>query len=224
MKNPTPVTPLEKPPRWQQCLHAGHQARKKGVTAAAEKLYLAALKEVEALPPADERLQSVLLALGSHYTERGKFATAETHIQRAWKIQAQSTGPDDPSVVPFLNQLARLYTLESRYEEAETLLTGALHIIETSPQSNYNLRIGSLCTLASLYLTERKYDQAEPLLRRAMVAAEDIVGSPHPSLPAIMGMYADLMHKLDRHIEAEIFQNNAKHLRQQSPQTLSPAV
>ena len=152
---------------------------KSGDYGAAERMYLEAfgllggLEKIKA--PIFWKNFAALLCL------QGRLSEAEKHFEVAL-AQAESWGPEHPSMVWVLNDFAQLRVAQGRLEDAEALtdrsveLAGKLH-----GQSHQDLAWG-LHNRAAILLERGRFDQAEAMGRSALRMREDTLGASHPDV------------------------------------------
>lgn len=102
---------------WQRNIQSGQMALQRGRHARAEKQFLAALKDAEALGKKNPRLAITLNLLAEACRIQGKFKEAEQYFQRALTLGKQSLGKDNPEYIKIVDnhdKLLRAQGLENK--------------------------------------------------------------------------------------------------------------
>ena len=110
--------------RWEKSVQAGGKARREKRYAEAEKLYLAAVKEVEKFEPQEPHLTQTamtLTLLAELYRKQSKYAEAEPLLQRAVAIQEKVLGPEHPKLGDSLKTYADILGKMKRKAEAQKI-------------------------------------------------------------------------------------------------------
>jgi tetratricopeptide (TPR) repeat protein len=153
---------------WQRSMTAGDTAYQRGQTAAAEKLYLAALESLKEAGPEDPRLAATLNTLALFYHGQRQYAVAATLYEQVLRLLEPVLPPEHPSLVTTLNNLAILYEAQGNYPKAESLYQRVLGILETAPGSEHAANVAAtLGNYADLLRKLHRHAEAERLAAQA---------------------------------------------------------
>ena len=118
----------------------------------------------------DRLLISALNGLGVAYTRAGRFAEAESVLNRVLRICCKDAERLDPAWSVYLNNLAEVYRATGRWNDAERTYRRGLRISARSPEDE--VRSALTANLGLLYHMQRKPGKAEPLLAEALAFFE----------------------------------------------------
>jgi serine/threonine protein kinase/tetratricopeptide (TPR) repeat protein len=124
----------------------------------------------------------LLLTLGKVYASLGLHEPSVRLLNMAIEAREQSSGRDDPGLVPILLALAGTQLESDAYDETRESLERALAIGEEKLGDRNNDVIECLTMLASVHLMEGDYQRSEALSRRAIAAGTRLHGENDPSL------------------------------------------
>jgi tetratricopeptide (TPR) repeat protein len=123
--------------------------------------------EAEGIPD-DPRVATSLKYLAVVYERDGKYAEAQSLLERALCIREKSLGAMDRAVGDELVHLARLNIAQKNFRQAENLYQRALQIRENSFPADERAPVADvLYELGLLYARELRYSEAQQLLQRA---------------------------------------------------------
>jgi tetratricopeptide (TPR) repeat protein len=158
---------------WEAYHSQARDAFLRGDLTEAERLYHAALREVEGLGADDPRVVASFEDLLQLYGDQGFDLTKLDEMGRQWlSLQEASLGLLHPSLVPTLQILGRTAERLGHSAEAERVYQRALSIQERAFGPDQLDLIISLYHLAHFYQNERYFARAEPLWRRALALCE----------------------------------------------------
>jgi len=152
---------------WERTNAAGGKEYEQGRYGEAEKLWLAALEQVEKFGPQNPRLATSLNNLAVLYEAQGKYAEAEPLYKRSLAIWEKALGPNHPHVATGLNNLALLFKSQGKYAEAEPLYKRSLAIFEKTLGPNHPDIATSLENYAALLRKTNHDAEAAKLEARA---------------------------------------------------------
>ena len=135
----------------------------------------------------------------------GKYAEAESLLQRSLAIREKTLGKDDRDVARSLSNLAGVYQAQGRYAEAEPLFQRSLAIREKAFCKDHSSVATTLNNLASLYKDQSKYEQAESMYKRSLAIREKALGEDHPDVANVLNNLAELYSTQGKYTEAEPF-------------------
>jgi tetratricopeptide (TPR) repeat protein len=145
----------------------------------------------------------LLARVGRARYERGEYADALPHYQKAADIWRQAGGETHPSYATSLHNLAALYQSQDRYAEAEPLYQRVIEIFKTALGETHPGYATSLNNLAALYESLGLYARAEPLYRQSLEITKTALGETHPSYSASLHNLAALYESLGLYARAE---------------------
>jgi tetratricopeptide (TPR) repeat protein len=153
--------------RWEHYMAEGVKAYQQGQEANAEKMYLAALADVEQAGPEDPRLAATLNTLAVLYHAQRKYAQAEAFYQRVLRLLEQTIGPEHPTLATTLNNLAIVYEAQEQYSAAEPLYQRALTLLERTLGPEHPNLAAALDNYADLLRKMQRPTEAETFEARA---------------------------------------------------------
>ncbi len=133
----------------------------------------------------------------------GKYAEAESLLQRSLAIREKTLGKDDRDVARSLSNLAGVYQAQGRYAEAEPLFQRSLAIREKAFCKDHSSVATTLNNLASLYKDQAKYEQAESLHLRSLAIKEKSLGKDHPKVATSLNNLSDIYDTQGKYEQAE---------------------
>ncbi|MBI3667571.1 MAG: tetratricopeptide repeat protein, partial [Acidobacteria bacterium] len=142
---------------WNDYSLEAKQLREAGRYPEAEKAYLAALRQAEAIGKPDPQLAVTLNGLALLYQTQGRYAEAEPRYRRAADLFEELYGPKDLTLATTLHNLAELCRQEGKYLEAERLCRRALAIRRDLLGEEHPDVAMSLNTLSGVYASEGQY-------------------------------------------------------------------
>ncbi len=212
---------------YQKSLAAGEKAYERCDYVEAERLLLAAVKEVDKTG-AEKNLDLAtgLRDLGMVYSALGRPEEAESALKRSLAIRLAALpsdhpditdilnllslvakekrmGPDHPDVAPSLDNQAALYLSQGKAAEAEPLLRRSLQIREKALGAESPDVALSLNNLAEFYHTQGRHAEAEPLLKRSLQIREKVQGPENLDVAQSLNNLAELYESEGKHVEAE---------------------
>lgn len=179
--------------RWESHYEAGRRLFRQGDHAAAEREFIAAVREANSLGGDDPRLASSLAGVAQiKYLQRDA-DQAEALFKRALSIRERCLGEKHPDVAATLSSLARLYFRRSDFAAAAPLLMRLLSIKQEALGAHHPEVAVILTSLAKVRLAERQYEDAEQLARRALLIREEIHQPDDPAVAVSLGTLADVL-------------------------------
>jgi tetratricopeptide (TPR) repeat protein len=145
----------------------------------------------------------VLIAAGYYLDERGRYAEAESLLERALAIRERIFEPDHPDVAQSLDELALVYCHQGRYTESQSLSERALAIWERALGPDHPDVAQSLNSLALAYWEQARYAEAEPLHERALAIREHALGPDHMLVAYSLSNLANVLLDQGRYAEAQ---------------------
>ncbi len=199
---------------WETYQAAGHQAIQDRRVADAERLLLAAIKQVEAVRPDDPRLSNTFNDLGVLYGMENRDVEAEALFHRALAINETAFGRHHPSVVLTLQNLSVIYASQNKFSEAHRIARESLEISLQLYGSSHP-RIGSACrTLATVYALEGNYEEAERFANKSITIFESTLGEHHLETAQSLEMMSRLLWTTHRDSEAQMLEARLNAIRQ----------
>ncbi len=108
---------------WQRYVQSGQLALQQGRHERAEKQFMAALEDAEAMGERNPRLAITLNLLGEACRIQGKFLKAEPLFQRALTLGEQSLGKENPEFTKIVKNYAKLHRAQGMESKADQLVT-----------------------------------------------------------------------------------------------------
>lgn len=159
--------------RWQAYQQAASNEFVKGNLAEVERLYLAALHEVEELGATDPLAVESYEILIHFYTDEGaNFVKLEQMCRRWLALQEAVLGTSHLALVHTLEELARAIEFRDSHTEAEGLYRRILAIREQTFGPEHPDIVISLSQLAQFYSNRYHHEEAELLWQRALAICE----------------------------------------------------
>lgn len=152
---------------WEQFMAEGLSAFQQGQEAEAEKLYRAALEEVEGTGSDDPRLAATLNTLAVLYHAQRKYAQAEALYQRVFKLLEHTLGADHPTLATTMNNLAVVREAQGKLDDAEPLYQRALALLERIFGPDHPNVAAALDNYADLLRKMQREVEAEAIETRA---------------------------------------------------------
>jgi len=165
--------------------------------------------------PSNNALDVAWNNLGSLYEKRGEYSKAEAAYTKALRITETRLGESHSNVGVTLASLGVLYNTTGRYKEAEPIFERSIRILEKAMLSDGKLMLDALNGLAKTYIGEHDERRAEPLLARAIGIARLRAAEPAnaPTVIAVMETYSRVLRDLQKPVEADRVQADARRLR-----------
>jgi tetratricopeptide (TPR) repeat protein len=155
------------------------------------------------LGPQDTLLYANLLdGVAQARYERGEYADALPHWQKAAGIWRQAGGENHPKHAAMLTNLAALDEVRGRYAEAETLYRRVLAIQQAARRENHPEHAKLLGNLAELYKRQGCYVQADSLCQQALAITKQAFGEAHPQYALSLNNLAALYRSLGDYDQA----------------------
>lgn len=108
---------------WQRHVKSGQLALQRGRHERAEKQFMEALEDAEAMGERGPRLAITLNLLGETCRIQGKHLEAQPHYQRALTLGELSLGIENPEFIKIVNNFAKSHRALGQDREAELLLS-----------------------------------------------------------------------------------------------------
>lgn len=140
--------------------------------------------------------------LARAHFQRGDYSEAEWLCQRLVALREEQCGLHDLLLVNDLTNLSGVLFARSQFVEAERAMIRAIDIMQTSGEADGVRLADCLESLAVIYSAMGLYDDAEPLIQRALALKEMVLSSSHPSVAKTMTLYAGLLRRMNRDLEA----------------------
>jgi tetratricopeptide (TPR) repeat protein len=167
---------------------------------------------------------TVLLALGSVLSARGKYSEAEQLTRRALGIRLGTLGPEHPQVATAMSALAQLLQIRMQLAEALSLHTRAATIRAATLGSEHPQLAIALHNLAKLAHLQGRYAEAATLYRRALAISEATLGTEHPQLVQMLCGQADVSMQRGSYPEAERLYGIALAIAEKAPASVHHAT
>lgn len=153
-------------------------------------------------------LAPVLIDFAELYLNIGRVDEAERLFKRALAIAERSADEKPLTVAAALDGLATLYFSHGNFSKADPLLSRSLVLKEHSLGPEHIRLVPTLNYLGGIRASEGKYAEAETIFKRALIITEkdDKEG---PFVPGALKIYADILRKMNRNEEAEVFEKKA---------------
>ncbi len=151
----------------------------------AERLYLAAIAAMRALPVVNRTRLAVSLGnLGILYKTERRFDEARPLLEEAVLLLEGLPTPDGPHprLAAALNNLGTLFEDQKDYTEAEPLYKRALELDKAMFGADSPRLAIRLSNLAGMYVTEGRLTEAAPALREAMRIDRAAYGDDDPRI------------------------------------------
>lgn len=145
------VAPHATAQTWDKDNNAGQQALEQGKYADAERLFLAAVQEIQPSPAQDLRLPSTLSNLGLAYLLQSKLADAEKTLRHAIDLAEAAKGRNEPLIALSEDNLVQVYLREGAMEKAISSCKHALEVREANLGSENADVATNLTNLGTLY-------------------------------------------------------------------------
>ena len=147
----------------------------------AEKLYRDTLKSlVEKHGEMNSSVAVLYHNLGGLFHARGDFAAGEPYARKAWEINRQLLGEDDPITLADAAAYAGVLDGLERYDESERIYRRVLEKFEIIYGTEHYEIVVNLNNLANVRFERGDYEGSESLFRRALAIKERILGVDHP--------------------------------------------
>jgi tetratricopeptide (TPR) repeat protein len=181
------------PDQWTVNMRDGKNLLERGLPSEAQIKFVAALGQAER-PTEATRLPASLTALGTAYTQLGRFDDAERLHRRA----LATVGSDDSLRPVILNNLAAVLHLRGDTAIARKMYNEVRAYWEEALGEG-DARVGVvLSNIASTYLSDGRYEEAAATYSRALRLLEHSVGwSDHRSLNALSGYASTVAARKD---------------------------
>jgi tetratricopeptide (TPR) repeat protein len=144
---------------------------------------------------------SIRLTLGDAYRALGRYAAAQSHVERSVGLRTARLGADHPDTLATKNNLALLYKAKGKYDQAEPLYQEVLAGRTARLGADHPDTLITKNNLAALYEAQGKYGRAEPLLRDVLAGQTTKRGADHPATLASknnLAMLYQAQRKYDR--------------------------
>lgn len=115
------------------------------------------------------------------------------------------------------NESGESATLPRSMKSVERQLLASLKAAEDLGEKGHPFVMSNLYSLAHFYQQQGAYDKAEMQYQRALALKEQMVGSHHPDVAAILSDYAALLRAAGRHREADNLVARAKAIMAAQP-------
>ena len=118
--------------------------------------------------------------LGGLFHARGDFAKSEPYARKAWHLNRQLLGEDDPITLADAAAYAGVLDGLERYDESEPIYRHVLERFEIIYGTEHYEIVVNLNNLANVCFARGDYEGSEILFRRALAIKEKILGVDHP--------------------------------------------
>jgi tetratricopeptide (TPR) repeat protein len=146
--------------------------------------------------PESMTLNQALIHLALAEIMLGRYADAESNLNRVLSLLAAGSKVDGPDAVGAYSSLGLLYCREGRYLEAERSYHRAGAIRRSGPDSGRDL-----ANLARVYIATARYDKAETACLKALNLLTSLVGPDHDEVAAVLQILAQVRRGQKRHTE-----------------------
>ncbi len=180
----------------------------------AEKRLIEALATMRAtLRPDDDRLTSVLAALGDAKQQQGKFADAEKCYRQALALTRSRHGNDAVEVAARLQPLGGLLSYTGHAAEGLAMLEQAVAILRRAYGTNHPAVVDALVTLSDAQVNRPDYAAAEKTLRETLPIARTLYRREHPAVANVLSRLGTALANQGRLEEAEPLAREALAMR-----------
>jgi len=138
-------------------------------------------------------------------------AVHETELEVA--LMREMLGCDHPNIADMLRKLADLYCRLRMLGKMEPVLLESLRIREHVFGIEHLCVATELKNLAMLYLAQERCAAAEPILKRAIAIRQKHLGRNHAKVADIEEVYASLLRKTKRFVQADSIDNHIGRVR-----------
>jgi tetratricopeptide (TPR) repeat protein len=183
--------------------HLGILYKYTGEFKKAEKLYRDTLKSlVEKHGEMNSSVAVLYHNLGGLFHARGDFAAGEPYARKAWEINSQLLGEDDPITLADAAAYAGVLDGLERYDESERIYQRVLEKFEIIYGTEHYEIVVNLNNLANVRFVRGDYKGSETLFRRTLAIKEKILGVDHPDTALTANNLGVLLQSLGRREEA----------------------
>jgi serine/threonine protein kinase len=163
--------------------------------------------------------------IGETYSGLGLFPEALLHLQRAFDLDRNALGRENPGTLAAATELGRAFRDAGKYPEAEALLRDTVDAYTRVRQPNVSAPLDAAVALAYIYVSEGKYAEAEPLLTKTLDEAKRTLGRDHPTTIEAMGVLARVYFIRRQSAQAEqillaLIDSNTRTLGPDHPDTI----
>jgi eukaryotic-like serine/threonine-protein kinase len=150
-----------------------------------------------------------LITLATLFHDQGKFADAEDRYRHTLELQQRKLGPEHPEVLTTLSNLGTVLRDQAKLAEAEAILVRVVEI-RTRALGREHLQTGnSIGHLARLRRDQGRHDEALRLLLEELPLIEKSLGPSSPLTLLFLDLLGDVLHDLNRFVEAENYLRRA---------------
>jgi tetratricopeptide (TPR) repeat protein/Ser/Thr protein kinase RdoA (MazF antagonist) len=166
--------------------------------------------------PGQQRLVTILSALGFASHMVGRHEEARAHYQRALSVYEKTLGPDTPGFDTALSNLGNLEEELGHYEAALRLYERSLAIAERTYGPEHRNVASHLSTTGMILVEKGEYDKALKLSERALAIAKKITASGPLLVAPTLTWMADALLDLGRAEEARSHLEKALVIREKA--------
>ncbi len=141
------------------------------------------LKTLRSLDADGRRQQQIAVQAnreGVQLNAKGRYAEAQTLLQKALEIRRRVLGEDHPATATSLNNVAYNFADQGKAAEAQTLLQKALEIRRRVLGEDHPDTAASYNNMAMNLNTQGKAAEAQTLLQKALEIRRRVLGEDHP--------------------------------------------
>jgi len=146
---------------------------------------------------------SIRYTLGNTYRNIGDFSPAQEHLERAYRIQSEQLGRENPETLSTMEALAGVYWRQARYDKAEELFNktveGRKKILgPEDPNTLYSMN-----GLAVLYFSQGRYREANSLYEDMLEISSTVLGEEDVTTILFRGNLATVYRFLGLYQQSE---------------------
>ena len=201
--------------RWESHNEEGRRLFSQGDLDAAEREFIAAIREATSLGADNVRLASSLGSLGQIKYRQKDLEQAEALFRRALAIRERVLGADHFSLVQAVNNLATLHYSRGELDQAAAYFARALEICDKNLGEKHPDVAVTLNNLARLHFRRNDFVAAAPLLMRLLAIKQEALGAHHPEVAVILTSLAKVRLAEGQHEDAEQLARRALLIREE---------
>ncbi|KAL6890372.1 hypothetical protein GGI43DRAFT_430563 [Trichoderma evansii] len=133
----------------------------------------------------------------------GRYRIAEEIYRRAFELNEEMFGEDDPDTLADMNSVARMLRKLGKYKESEEIHRQILKIDENNLGKDHPDTLGDKSNLAVVLMGLGKYEELEEIYRQILEINENDFGKDHPDTLRDKSNLALVLRRLGKYDEAE---------------------
>jgi serine/threonine protein kinase/tetratricopeptide (TPR) repeat protein len=146
---------------------------------------------------------AIRLTLGNTYSALGRYAEAQSHLERSARLRAAQLGDDHADTLTSKHNLAYLFLLQGKYDRAEQLIKEVLAARTAQLGAGHADTLTSKNHLAYLYNLQREFDRAEQIFKEVLAARVALLRADHPDILTTKSNLASVYQRQGKHDQAE---------------------